>query len=121
MLEDRADTRQRLEVIVAQIVAIDRDRALAAVIEAGGQREEGGLAGAVETEQHREMAGLDGEIDVIERLALAETVREMTDRQGRVHGATAIPQGDRPTGTDFTAFWSATSITVMLFETPLAT
>lgn len=40
---------------------------------------------------------------------------------GPNHGLTITPHGSRPTGTDFSGFWLAASITVMSFVRPLTT
>ncbi len=122
LLEHRADPGQCLQIAPAQIVAIDRDRAVAAVIKAGDEREQRGLTRAVQAQQNGEIASTDGEADAVQRLTLTEAVADIADGERRIvaHGADTTPQGERPTGTDLIGFWSATSMIVMSFETPLA-
>ena len=69
LLKHDAEARQRRERFALDIMAVNGDAALSAVIKPGDQGEESRLAGAVEAKENREVAGLHGEIDVVQDLS----------------------------------------------------
>ena len=65
ILEDDADFLAQLGgVVFAQIVAVEQDAALAGVVEAGQELDEGGFAGAVFAHQRQLLAGVQREAEV---------------------------------------------------------
>ncbi len=62
VLEDHADVRaQRVQVVLAQVVAVEQDAALVGVVEARQQLDQRGLAGAVLADQRQHLARLQRE------------------------------------------------------------
>ena len=62
ILEDDAHAAAQLvEVVVAQVVAVEQDAALVGVVEPGQELHQGGLAGAVLAHQRHHLAGLERE------------------------------------------------------------
>ena len=77
ILEDDADVpAQRLEVVVAQIVAVQHHVALVGIVEAREQLDQRGLAGAVLAHQRQHFAGAQREVEVAHRPALGARVAE---------------------------------------------
>ncbi len=96
-LKDDAKLAQRCAGLAHDVMAEDLDLAVARGIEPRDQREQRALARAVQSKQHREAAGRDGKADVVERLARAIGVADVSDRERVGHcGA--------PTGLSFPAF-----------------
>src|SRR5690348_15187207 len=121
------------------------DRALARVVEAGDQRKQRRLAGAIQTQKGRESRGRHDEGNIDQRFATAVAVADVLHlERGRAQcrnphvrlcartsperdcrpahwggGATATPQGKRPTGMDLITSSLSTSITEMSLESPL--
>jgi hypothetical protein len=85
LLEHHAELGEGAARVLSHLRAEDADAAGTIAVQPGDQVEQRGLAGAVLAEQHGEAAGRDHEAHAIQRLALAETVRQALDLKGR-HG-----------------------------------
>jgi hypothetical protein len=77
------------------------------------------LPGAVPAEKDGELARGHIERNVGQRGASAEAVANALNGK-RFHGATTMPQGERPTGIDFSGACRTRSITVTSLEFPFA-
>ena len=95
ILEDHAHrAAQRVQVIVAQVAAIEQDAAFVGVVEPGQQLDERGLARAVLAHQRQRFARLQGEAQVPHRPALGARIAEadiledeaLPDRHGHGRG-----------------------------------
>ena len=68
LLRHQPDQRARRAVIPVDVMAVDRDTALAQIGDAADDADQRGLAGAVRPEQGEDLAAPDVEIDVFQRL-----------------------------------------------------
>ena len=68
LLRHQADQRARGAVVLDDVVAVDRDRALRRIENAADDADQRGLAGAVRAEQREDLAAPDLEIDRFQRL-----------------------------------------------------
>ena len=83
--------RSCVEVVVAQVVAVEQDAAFVRVVEPGQQLHQGGLAGAVLADQRHHLAGLEREVEMAHRPALGAGIDEadiledeaLADRPGK--------------------------------------
>ena len=68
--------RSVLEVVVAQVAAVEQDAAFVGIVEPREQLDERGLAGAVLADQRQHLAGLQREVEVAHRPALGAGIAE---------------------------------------------
>ena len=119
LLEHDPEGGKRTRRRTVEPLAEDADRPGPVGIKAHDEREERGFPGAVEAEQDNKLTGRDGQRHILEHLPIAECMAEPGCFK-RYHGATTIPQGWRPTGTDLSARRDATSIRVTSLLLPFA-
>ena len=104
ILEDHAHAAaQRVEVVVAQVVAVEQDAALVGVVEPRQQLHQRGLAGAVLADQRHHLARLQGEAEMAHRPALGAGIDEADILEhealrGSAAGTAARLAGDRISG-----------------------
>ena len=67
-LRHQPDQRARGAIIPVDVMAADRDAALAQIGDAADDADQRGLAGAVRPEQREDLAALDVQIDAVQRL-----------------------------------------------------
>ena len=94
VLEDDAHAAaQLLEVVFAEVVAVEQDAALVRVVEPGQQLHQRRLAGAVLADQRHHLARLQGEAEMADRPALGAGIDEADILE---HEAVADRMRERP-------------------------
>ena len=99
VLEDHADVRaQVVQVVVAQVAAIEQDAAFIRVVEPRQQLHQRGLAGAVLADQRQHFAGAQFEIQPAQRPALGAGITEadVLEREARARSAAGSATRSRP-------------------------
>ena len=77
ILEDDAHVAaQRIEIVVAQVVAVEQDAAFVGIVEAGEQLHQRRLAGAVLAHQRQHLAGIQREAEIADRPSLGAGIPE---------------------------------------------
>src|SRR5882724_2143045 len=70
-----------------RVLAVDRERAAAGLLEAGYGAEQRGLSRAGGTEHHQELILVQAQIDVVERGACAKLLADAAEREERLRHA----------------------------------
>ena len=96
LLRDETDHRSSHAEISADVVTSDRDRAFGQGDDSANDADQRRLAGAVRAQQRKNLATANIEVDALQSpQAGGVSLRNVGDRNDRLHGKTTLADGDR--------------------------